>query len=332
MLFTTFWQWLTAALNAYVGQHVAAMAAAIEPAAVTLAVVYVMVWGFLHLKGAIDEPVMTGAVRIVRLAVVFGLGLRLWQYNALLVDTFMDAPVTLAAALAGAADPVATVDALWDNGGQVAATLWDKGGVFNGDMGYYLAAVIVYLLMGAVCVYTLFLMALARVALALLLAVGPLFILGLLFQATQRYFEHWIGQLANYALVGLLAVLTASLMLTVVESYAAQTVAKGAAILTVDALDMLLVAGIVLLILKQVMPIAARLAGGMALSSFGAASAVLGRGVGAVGAASTLTRNVAAAAAARGLLPGAGGAPLLAGQAALPARVTPVWRAVRGGS
>ena len=45
MLFTTFWQWLSAALDTYVAQHVAAMAAAIEPAAVTLGVVYVMVWG-----------------------------------------------------------------------------------------------------------------------------------------------------------------------------------------------------------------------------------------------------------------------------------------------
>ena len=81
--------------------------------------------------------------------------------------------------------PVATVDALWDQGGTVAATLWDKGGVFNGDVGYYLAAVIVYLLMGAVCVYTLFLMALARVALAVLLAIGPLFIVLLLFDGTQ---------------------------------------------------------------------------------------------------------------------------------------------------
>ena len=323
MLFTTFWQWLTAAVDAYVGQHVAALAAAIEPAAVTLAALYVMVWGFLHLKGAIEEPLMTGALRIVRLAVVFGVGLGLWQYNELLVDTFMEAPVELAAALAGAADPVGTVDALWDHGGQVAATLWEKGGVFNGDMGYYLAAVIVYLLMGAVCVYTLFLMALARVALALLLALGPLFIVGLLFQATQRYFEHWVAQLANYALVGLLAVLTASLMLTVVESYAAQTVAKGAAILTVDALDMLLVAGIVLLILRQVMPIAARLAGGVALSSLGTGSALVARAAGAAGLAGTATRNVAAAAAARGgLAEAVGGA----------ARVTPVWRPAGGGA
>jgi len=303
VLFTTFWKWLAAALDAYVGQHVAAMAQAIEPAAVTLAAIYVMVWGFLHLKGAIQEPLLAGAVRIVRLVVVFGLALRLWQYNEVLVDTFMQAPVQLAADLAGTADPVGTVDALWEKGGQVAATLWDKGGVFNGDVGYYLAAVIVYLLMGAVCVYTLFLMALARVALALLLAVGPLFILALLFESTQRFFEHWIAQLANYALVGVFAVLTASLMLTVVESYAAQTVAKGAAILTVDALDMLLVAGIVLLILRQVLPIAARLAGGLALSSFGAGTGALARGVRAarLGAGLGLALTSAAFGAGEGL-------------------------------
>ena len=91
-----------------------------------------------------------------------------------------------------------------------------------------------------------------------------------------------MAQLANYALVGVLAVLTASLMLTVVEAYATQTAAKGAAILTVDALDMLLVAGLVLLLLRQVMPIAARLGGGVALASFGVASGVLGHGAAAV--------------------------------------------------
>ena len=329
MLFTTFWQWLSAALDAYVGQHLAALAQAIEPAAVTLASVYVMIWGFMHLKGAIEEPVVTGAVRIVRLVVVFGLGLRLWQYNEALVDTFMQAPIALAAELAGAADPVATVDALWEKGGAVAATLWEKGGVFNGDMGYYLAAVIVYLLMGAVCVYTLFLMALSRVAVALLLAVGPLFILALLFEATQRFFEHWIAQLANYALVGVLAVLTASLMLTVVESYAAQTLAKGSAIATVDALDMLLVAGIVLLILRQVLPIAARLGGGLALSSFGAGSGAASRGAQVLRAGTGLGLGLAASTlgVGAGLEAAAGAGTVLAPRVE---RVQPTWRSMYG--
>ena len=135
MLFAQFWQWLSDRLTDYVSVNVAATAAAIEPAAVSLAVIYVMVWGFLHLRGAVEEPVLTGAVRIVRLVVVFGVGLRLWQYNAAIVDTFFEAPVQLAAATSGAADPVATVDTLWDRGGAVAAFLWEKGGVFNGDVG-----------------------------------------------------------------------------------------------------------------------------------------------------------------------------------------------------
>ena len=332
MFFAQFWAWLTARLTDYVSVHVAATAAAIEPAAVSLAVIYVMVWGFLHLKGAIQEPVITGAVRIARLAVVFGVGLQLWQYNAALVNTFIQAPVDLAARLVGAADPVATIDTLWERGGSVAAALWDKGGVLDGELGYYLAAAVVYALMGAVCVYTLFLMALARVAVALLLAVGPVFIVLLLFESTQKFFEAWIAQLANYALVGVLAVLTASLMLTVVEAYATQTAARGAAILTVDALDMLLVAGIVLLILRQVMPIAARLGGGVALTSFGVASAAMGRGsrlsgvlgqrVGGGLAASISER---AGASMRTLAPP--GSSSVAGVG----RVMPAWRTVRGG-
>ena len=328
MPFAQFWQWLSDRLASYVSAQAAATAAAIEPAAVSLAVIYVMVWGFLHLKGAIEEPVMAGALRIARLAVVFGVGLQLWHYNDALVNTFMDAPVELAARLAGAADPVATLDTVWAQGGAVASSLWEKGGVLNGEVGFYLAGAVVYALMGAVCVYALFLMALSRVALALLLAVGPLFILMLLFESTRRFFEAWVAQLANYALVALLAVLMTALMLTVVEAYATQTAAQGAAILTVDALDMLLVAGLVLLLLRQVMPIAARLGGGVALTSFGVASGVLGRGTSAgqvlgMRGAMALTSLVTGRGAGSG---GAGAAPA----AGAVSRVQPVWRGVNG--
>jgi len=40
VLFKTFWTWLTARLTSYVSVHAAATAAAIEPVAVTSAVVY----------------------------------------------------------------------------------------------------------------------------------------------------------------------------------------------------------------------------------------------------------------------------------------------------
>ena len=279
MIFGVFWVWLSDRLADYISNNAAQTAATLEPAAISLVTIYVMLWGFLHWKGAIQEPLLDGALRILRIVVVLGVGLHLWQYHEAVVETFFDAPVDFGAAVFGARAPVETVDAIWDQGGAVAAFLWDRGGILSGDFGFYLAAAFVYLLMGAVCVYAVFLMALARIALAVLLALGPLFIVLALFDVTRRFFEAWLAQLANYALVMLLAVLTAELMLEIVQAYAEQTAALGSAIVTVDALNMVLVAALVLLILRQVMPIAARLSAGVSLSTFQVMSLSARRGL-----------------------------------------------------
>jgi type IV secretion system protein VirB6 len=277
--FQTFWAWLNETLTGYIGNNTARVSAALEPAIVTLSTVYLMVWGYLHLTGRIDEPFGTGLRRIIVLAVVLGVGLHLWLYNSVIVDTFYAAPAQLATAVVGSGDPVGTIDAIWRQGGSVAAQLWDKAANWSGDIGYYLAGAVVWLLIGLLCVYAMFLIALSSIASAVLLAIGPLFIALLLFDSTRRYFEAWVAQLATYALISILTVLVAALLLQIVESYAAQTAARGTAILTVDALDMVLVSVLVFLLMRQIMPIAAGLAGGLALSSFGAVSRTMRWGV-----------------------------------------------------
>ena len=299
--FETFWSWLNGQLAAYIGTHTAQVAEALQPAIVTLATVYVMVWGYLQLTGRVEEPLVSGLKRLLTLAVVLGGALHLWLYNSLIVDTFYRAPAELAAAVVGTPDPVATLDAIWSRGGAVAGYLWNNGGVFSGDFGFYVAGASVWLLMGLLCVYTMFLIALSSIALAVLLALGPLFIALLFFDSTRRFFESWVAQLANYALITILTVLTAALLLQIVESYAAQTAARGAAIVTVDALNMVLIAVLVLLLMRQVMPIAAALAGGVALSSFATVSRFVSWGMQHGGGAA----RGAASLAARPLLPGA---------------------------
>ena len=269
--FQTFWMWLNGELASYVGQNTARVASVLEPAVVTLGTVYVMIWGYLHLTGRIEEPFAAGVKRIVTLVVVFGVGLHLWLYNTLLVDTFYDAPTEFAAAVVGASDPVQTVDAIWSAGGAVADQLFRDGSGFSG-MGYMLAGVVVWLLVGLLCVYTMFLLALSSVALSVLLALGPFFVTFLLFDTTRRFFEAWLAQLANYALITILTVMVAVLMLHLVQSYAQQTQALGTAIRTVDALNMLLSIVLVFLFMRQVMPIAAGLAGGVALNTLGTVS------------------------------------------------------------
>jgi type IV secretion system protein VirB6 len=266
--FATFWTWLNSQLATYIGENTARLAAVLEPAVVTLATVYVMAWGYLHLTGKIDEPLVTGLKRIIMLAIILGGGLRLWLYNTLIVDTFYSAPAQLAAAVIGGADPVGTIDSIWAQGGAVAGNLWAKTTGFF-DVGYYIAGAVVWCLIGLLCVYAMFLIALSSIALAILLALGPLFIVSLFFDSTRRFFSAWIAQLANYGLITILTVMVSALLLQVVQSYAAQTAARGAAIFTVDALNMVLIAVLVFLILRQVMPIASGLAGGLALNTFG---------------------------------------------------------------
>jgi type IV secretion system protein VirB6 len=270
--FETFWTWLNAQLASYIGTNTARVAEALEPAIVTLATVYVMVWGYLQLTGRIEEPFLAGLKRLIVLAVVLGAALQLWLYNSVLVDTFYRAPAELAAAVVGGQDPVATIDTIWEKGGEVAGNIWSNAHWSPSSWGYAIAGAVVWVLMGLLCVYVMFLIALSGIALAVLLALGPLFLAMLLFDQTRRFFEAWIAQLANYALITILTVLTAALLLQLVQSYAEQTAARGSAILTVDALNMLLVAVLVFLLMRQVMPIAAALGGGIALSSFGTVS------------------------------------------------------------
>jgi type IV secretion system protein VirB6 len=271
--FETFWTWLNEQLIQYVGNNTAKVSAAMEPAIATLATLYVMIWGYLQLTGRIEEPFLTGLKRILTLGVVLGVSLKLWLYNTVIVDTFYNAPAELAAWIIGASDPVKTVDSIWEKGGAVADILFRNGVNFlTGGGGYVLAGVVVWILMGILCVYTMFLIALSHIALAILLALGPFFFAMVFFESTKRLFDAWVAQLANYALITLLTILVAALLLQIVNSYATQTAALGSAIQIVDAVNMVLVAVLVFLFMRQVMPIAAGLSSGVALSTMGTVS------------------------------------------------------------
>ena len=277
--FAEFNAWLNALLVGYIANNTARIAGALEPALVTLGIVYVMVWGYLELTGQIEEPFLGGVKRIITLAVILGCALQLWLYNSTIVDTFFNAPAQLGAVIVGAFDPVGIVDQIIFEGGDAANLLLAKGGLLNG-FAYYLAGIGVYLIVGLTAIYTIFLLALSRIALSVLLALGPLFIALLLFDSTKRFFEAWLAQLANYAFITILAVLVAALMLHVVTVAASEAVSEGGSIQIANAVRVCMAAGLTFLVMRQVMPMAAGLASGLALSLFGIVSAAVAWGLG----------------------------------------------------
>ena len=87
--FATFSAWLDGILSTYIGTNTARVATFLQPAIVTFATLYVMIWGYLLLTGKIEEPFITGVKRIITLAVVLGAALDLWLYSDVIVDTFL---------------------------------------------------------------------------------------------------------------------------------------------------------------------------------------------------------------------------------------------------
>lgn len=271
--------WLNGLLTNYIAHTLATVAHTLQPMLITLAALYVAVWGYLQATGTIEQPFVSGLKRIGTLAVVWGVGIQLWLYQAVIVDTFFTAPGQLAAAIVGAGDPVTIVDQILFTGGDAAQALLEKGGILNGNLAYTIAGYFVYVLVAATALYTLFLLCLSRVALSILLALGPLFFAMLLFEQTRRFFEAWTAQLANYAFISILTVLVVSLLLQLVTTAAAQASAAGAAIQIAQAVRLCLASGLILLILGQVMPMAAGLARGIALHSFGVVNTAVGWGL-----------------------------------------------------
>ena len=276
-VFQDFYTWMTQALLNYVFGNASALATALQPVIVTLATIYVMFWGFLHLTGKIDEPVLEGIKRIVTLAVILGLSVDLWLYGSVIVDTFFNAPDQLGTAIltagngapgpAGTAAIVGVVGQLWRQGFAVGDALWAHGGIVNGSVGFYVAALLVYLFVGLLDAVVIFYLVLAKVALAILLTLGPLFIALLFFDATKRFFEAWIAQLSNYAFIGVLTVLMSKLLLKFVADYAANAAALGNGVTVADSIRLLCACMLGLLVMRQVMPMASGLASGVALSS-----------------------------------------------------------------
>ncbi len=278
--FEQFFTWLNAQLSTYVSTTAARVASAIEPAAITLATIYVMMWGYLSISGRIQEPIWEGVKRILVIGTVLGIGLRLWTYNEAVVDTFTRGPDQLASIVLGTSPAVSVVDQIWVDGNLIAEQLLSKGSILNANFAYYLAGFLVYLLIGLTAVITAFLLALSKVALALILALGPIFIALLFFDATKRFFEAWIAQLANYALVTLLATLAAALLLGVLRSYTNNAASLGGAITIAESARVCIASALVFLVMRQVMSIAAGLASGVALSTYGVVSGMLRWGLG----------------------------------------------------
>lgn len=197
-IFAPAYSYVDSRLDTFLSEGAAnAMAEVAGPTRVAL-VLYVLLYGFAILRGAISEPLMDFAIRSVKLALVAMLATTPAYGSWIAQPLFHGLPRALARAVGGGAvgDAGAAFDQFFNRaaflGEKIAgqATLTDWLPLLLSGGVWICGALAAALGFGIVTV--------AKVALAFLVALGPIFIGCALFEASRRYFFGWLGQAVNY--------------------------------------------------------------------------------------------------------------------------------------
>jgi len=277
------------ACNAYITQNVIAVANGIKDPAFTLLAVYVLFWGFSHMMNKIQEPITDSIIRFIKIFFIFGIAFQMAAFNTYIVDTITNGPEQIAQLLTGASTEtqiVNSLDQIFKDTWNIGTGYWDNAGVLD-NFGFFFVAIVVYLIACLLSAYAAFLIILSKIAIAVLVALGPLFIIATLFNTTKRFFENWVGMLANYGMVIVLAIGVNSFILSLFRNYLSK-INAGQDLEVVAVAPIMVTAIISIFILTQVLSMASGLGGGISLATMGAgrwASSKMMSGAGAAGLA-----------------------------------------------
>ncbi|HEX7944483.1 MAG TPA: type IV secretion system protein [Phenylobacterium sp.] len=203
-------------LDQYLGASASRMIGEVAGPLRAALVLYVLLYGFAILRGAIAEPMIDFAVRSVKLALIVMLVSTAAYGSWVTQPLFHGLPDTLARAVAGtpSGDPGAAFDQFFNRaaylGEKIAseATLTDPLPLLVSGAVFVIGALAAALGFGVAM--------LSKVALALLVALGPAFIACALFEASRRYFFGWLAQAVNYLVLFALILAIFQLVLAVV--------------------------------------------------------------------------------------------------------------------
>jgi type IV secretion system protein VirB6 len=178
-------------ITAFVSTSVSNLASYIDGPLRVAVMLYVILYGFAVMRGAISEPVMEFAWRAMRIVVVVLLATNSSAFQHYVTGLFFDSlPKEIGNALAGAGlntNSGAPFDQLLSKGIDVANRIYKQAGLTNIAPALIAAILLVFVAVGSFLQFAILLY--AKVGLGVVIALGPIFIALALFEATRPFTE-----------------------------------------------------------------------------------------------------------------------------------------------
>ena len=228
-------------------------------------------YGLLIMRGAVSMPASEFFGKAFRIAIIVNIALADGLYQSDIASLIRTIPDDLATALIVNPSQGTTAASLIDEaagaGFSCTADAFNKAGLFSFEgLTYCLIAIIIlFMTVILVAVGGAYLL-MTKVALSILAGLGPLFIAALIFPATARFFDLWLGQVVNYVLLVVLYAAVFGLMMSIFKGYMSATKMDGLSNVAYTVGGVCILSFSMLVILRQLPSMASSLAGGVALN------------------------------------------------------------------
>jgi type IV secretion system protein VirB6 len=183
----------------------ASVAGALAGPFIDLIAISLILWIIASLRGLIHNPVMNGAWRILIIILITSAAFGSGVYNGRIARAVYALPGEVAAVVTKGdrKNTNLLIDEALTKGNEVAKAFnMQASGWKPGDaLVWNATALIVWIFTGVVCAYAAAIIVLTKVGLGVLLALGPLFIILILFQPTRGIFDGWVRQLVTFVLM-----------------------------------------------------------------------------------------------------------------------------------
>ena len=209
-----------AAFGTGIQASITSMLAAVATPLLACVTLWIIVQGVLVMRGDIDPR--GGITQIIKVALVVGIltssGLYTNYVQTLFITTI---PNWFATAAGGTQAAITSTPATFDNMWQVTEHMIEtiSAQIAIYDIVNAVSLALIELSIMILLVVTFAIYEFAIIAIGIMVAIGPVLIVGYLFEATKGVTDRWIGKLITYSLLTLLINVTLNVVLTGEKAY-----------------------------------------------------------------------------------------------------------------
>lgn len=217
-IFTPTYDYVDSRLTEFLNGRLSDVIAVVEGPLRLALVLYVVLYGFAIWRGSISEPVMDFAIRTIKLVFIYAVATTPAYSEYVTAPLFNGLPNTIASAISGADAPSigGAFDEFMNAALDLAESVKREGSVV--DPAPFFVFILLVAVAGVTAAIGFGITLVAKVALALLVALGPIFVACLVFEPTRRYFFGWLNQAVNYLILFGLIITIFQLIINLVES------------------------------------------------------------------------------------------------------------------